>query len=620
MPFPTSPDLLCFRLRAEIDGQLTTYALQSGANRIGSSSVNQVILPVPEISRQHAVLHLRGSRLEIEDLASKNGTFLNGQRIARESLDPGDRIGLGPVELVVEEVESADIELALVLGPPEEAGAAELSALPATRSTRLLGPSDLDAPLIEVFLAQCGPPEGDLSSALAGLRDPLALTGAMIVEWTQHGKPVVLASCGEIGHPDMPEALAKIEPDRSISETRCENGQLTAPLPLEWAAVMRPGQAPIGLILWPSTPGPQRPRLTRTLAWAAARLHGHPGPDKARRISEEGSEEETALRFPGDFVPGRSPAVERLYDEMRPLLRSDIPVLIEGETGVGKELIARILHNSSRRRRGPFIAINCAAIPATLLEAELFGIGEGVATGVRGRRGKFQLAEGGTLFLDELGEMALELQAKLLRALQEKEVHPVGGKSSPIDVRILAATNLDLLQRVEERGFRRDLYYRVAGFVLRVPALHQRSTDLPLLIESFLRRFAMAAGKRIRGVTVKALADMSRYPWPGNIRELENEIQRLVHSCPDGHFIDSKMLSGHIHSPVSSPDSPMNTLELAPHIEATERRLIRLALETSGGSQRKTAEILGISRNGLAQKMKRLGLDGSPPEPPRPKE
>jgi transcriptional regulator with PAS, ATPase and Fis domain len=307
------------------------------------------------------------------------------------------------------------------------------------------------------------------------------------------------------------------------------------------------------------------------------------------------------------------------YAEMRPLVQGDVPVLLLGETGVGKELLARILHDSSRRRRGPFVAVNCAAIPADLLEAEMFGIGKGVATGVAERRGKFQMAEGGTLFLDEIGDMPLELQAKLLRALQEKEVQPVGGAPVPVDIRVIAATNSDLQRRMEEARFRRDLYFRIAGFVLRVPALRERREDVPALVERFVRTFARETGRRIHGVTVKALRALVAHEWPGNVRELEHEVRRLVYLCPEGQAIDSTMISPHVLA-ASAGRSPApgagaapaaaapDTLDLEANVDALERRLITGALEHAGGNRSYAARLLGISRNGLAFKIERLGL------------
>ena len=268
--------------------------------------------------------------------------------------------------------------------------------------------------------------------------------------------------------------------------------------------------------------------------------------EASRNPKRPAAEVASPLTFPEGYVPGRSAAMQRLYAQMQPLLQGDLPVLLLGETGVGKEQIAHILHASSPAGGGPFVAVNCAAIPADLLESEMFGIARGVASGVSERPGKFQLARGGTLFLDEIGDMPTALQAKLLRALQGKEIQPVGGAPVRVDTRVITATNSDLDRRIETGQFRRDLYYRVAGFVLRVPPLRERRDDLPGLVRAFARAFAREVGKPVPGITAPALRALALHSWPGNVRELEHEMRRLAYVCPEGESIEPGMLSEHI--------------------------------------------------------------------------
>jgi transcriptional regulator of acetoin/glycerol metabolism len=386
---------LLLRLRGRVGPRERTFLLDADQDRIGSSETNDILVAIPGVSRRHARLRRTRESLEIEDLGSRNGTFVNGRRVRRTTICPGDLIRIGPVELRLEEIDASDAVLGLVV-------------------------CDAASP-----------------------------------------------------------AQSSIEQ---------------------------------------STPSFHKPAT-----------------DHVADLFE-------GLVIPDGHVPGRSPAMLRCYASMRPLLDADLPVLIEGETGVGKESVARMLHLSSGRRTGPFVAVNCAAIPSALLEAEMFGIGSGVATGVRQRQGRFREAQTGTLLLDEIGDMPLELQAKLLRALQEKEIQPVGESPLPIDVWVLAATNIDLLQRVDRQQFRRDLYYRVAGSVLRVPPLRDRGEDVSLLVENFLSQYSAETDKPIRGMTVKALEALQRYPWPGNVRELEHELRRLVHLCAPGQAIESSML------------------------------------------------------------------------------
>ena len=326
----------------------------------------------------------------------------------------------------------------------------------------------------------------------------------------------------------------------------------------------------------------------------------------------EGDAPEDVLAFAEGYVPGHSPAILELYEQMRALVQGDVPVLLRGETGVGKEHLAHVLHASSARHAGPFVAVNCAAIPAELMEAEMFGIAKGVATGVVERPGKFQLANGGTLFLDEIGDMPLALQAKLLRALQGGEIQPVGGAPVRVDARLITATNSDLDEKIEQGQFRGDLYYRVAGFVLRVPPLRERPEDIPGLVQAMLGVFGRETGKSIPGITAEVRRALCAYAWPGNVRELENEVRRLTYLCRDGQTVEARMLSERI---VVSAEGEMDTvpssLRLEANVDHLERRLIRVALVRTGGKRSAAARLLGVSRNGLAMKIDRLGLGDS---------
>ena len=328
------------------------------------------------------------------------------------------------------------------------------------------------------------------------------------------------------------------------------------------------------------------------------------------------------LRFPQGHVEGSSAAALEMYHQLATACRGNFPVLLLGETGVGKEDVARTLHLSSRRRKGPFLAVHCAAIPADLLEADLFGVARGVATGVAERRGRFQQAEGGTLFLDEIGDMALDLQVKLLRVLEAGEVQPVGGRNTAIDVRIVAATNVDLQERLDKGLFRRDLYYRLAGYVLEIPTLRARRDDVAGLVEHFIRESVAESGRYVRGVTQRTIKALTAYDWPGNVRELAHETRRLVYSCHDGEAIDLPLLSEPIRrveqtevaeetehpEQATLPEEPGGGFNLARQTAALEQRLIRDALRQTGGHRSRAAALLGISRQGLRLKIERLGI------------
>ncbi len=312
----------------------------------------------------------------------------------------------------------------------------------------------------------------------------------------------------------------------------------------------------------------------------------------------------------------RIQSIIRLIDQIRDC---SVDVLIEGESGTGKELVAKALHHSSPRARHPFVAVNCAALPDNLVEAELFGIEKGVATGVDRRIGKFEEANAGTLFLDEIGDLSLPAQAKILRVLQERSVDRVGGKTSvPIDVRVIAATNKNLEAAIKERTFREDLYYRVKVIHIQTPSLREVSEDIPVLANHFLSKYCKTMNTEPKQFSTRALEQLSGCSWPGNARQLENEIKRLVASVR-GRSITEDHLDTSIRNPGTSVQSFQTHQEPAPNspishalpdaVERLERRMIEDALHESRGNKQRAAQMLGLSRQGLIKKLKRLSIN-----------
>ncbi len=316
--------------------------------------------------------------------------------------------------------------------------------------------------------------------------------------------------------------------------------------------------------------------------------------------------------------------------------KASIPILILGESGSGKELIARAVHGCSDRGGKPFVAVNCGALPANLVESILFGHEKGSFTGASDKHlGKFQEANGGTLFLDEIGELPLDMQVKLLRALQEGEVDPIGAKRSvKVDVRIISATNRDLAERVKEGAFREDLFYRLNVFPIEAPALRERREDIPALIEAFIRRFNVEEGKRIQGASPEAVQMLSAFDWPGNVRQLENAVYRAI-VLADAPYLaphDFPAISGMAPpiseaAPVSMPPpvpsgaeliadmpgtAPVRFLDERGHLrklEDIEKDLIELAIETYAGHMSEVARRLGIGRSTLYRKVREQGID-----------
>jgi DNA-binding NtrC family response regulator len=308
-------------------------------------------------------------------------------------------------------------------------------------------------------------------------------------------------------------------------------------------------------------------------------------------------------------IVGESAAVRRVHDLIRRVAPTEASVLVIGESGTGKELIARALHDNSARSAGPFVAVNCAAVPEALLESELFGHARGAFTDARhSRQGLFQEASGGTIFLDEIGEMPIALQPKLLRALQERTIRPVGANSEiPIDVRIVAATNRDLESAVEEGRFRQDLFYRLNVISLEVPPLRARGNDVLILAQTFIRRFAVLTEKRVEGMLSATAEKLLAYDWPGNVRELQNCIERAV-TLTDFDKLSIEDLPERVRqyskpAPVSAVEDPGELVTM----EEVERRYIRRVMEAVGGNKTMAAKLLGYDRKTLYRKLAAVG-------------
>jgi two-component system response regulator AtoC len=328
-----------------------------------------------------------------------------------------------------------------------------------------------------------------------------------------------------------------------------------------------------------------------------------------RREVEQLHDELVALRAPSGIV-GRSPKIAQALALADKVARHPSTVLITGESGTGKELIARHIHDASPRAARSFVAVNCAAIPESLLESELFGHAKGAFTGATAdRQGLFEEAHEGTLFLDELGDLPVALQVKLLRALQESEVRRVGDNASrSVDVRLVAATARDLEADVAEGKFRPDLYYRINVVRIHLPALRDRSEDIPELVRHFVDRFNRRLGLRVTGVTAAAMRALVEYPWPGNVRELENVVERAM-VLTDGPQLDMEQLPT-LAAPVARSDAAASPLDLSVkrRTEELERALIKEALERTRGNRTRAAKLLNLSHRALLYKIRDYGL------------
>jgi two-component system response regulator AtoC len=333
-------------------------------------------------------------------------------------------------------------------------------------------------------------------------------------------------------------------------------------------------------------------------------------------VSEKAAESEPGLTTSGhSSLIGHHPAIVKLRALIEKVAPSDVTVLITGESGAGKEVVARAIHALSRRWNHPFVPVNCAAIPRDLLESEMFGHERGAFTGASGpRQGLFSTAAGGTIFLDEIGDLPMDLQAKLLRVLEDGEVRPVGSDhSTRLDVRVIAASNTDLANAVRKGAFREDLFYRLQVIPIVVPPLRERRSDIPILVDYFLERIHARDTQRKITVSREAMVHLWSYDWPGNVRELENMVERLAILCDDS-VIDTAILPPALISrprppvieiPASLPAGGVNLPSLVRQLEG---RLINDALKQTGGNKQAAAKLLGLKRTTFAAKLRRCGV------------
>ena len=315
-------------------------------------------------------------------------------------------------------------------------------------------------------------------------------------------------------------------------------------------------------------------------------------------------------------IVGRSPQMKRVFALIEKIHSTKTNVLVTGESGTGKELVARALHNEGVRAEAPFVAVNCGAIPSELIESELFGHLRGSFTGATSdKQGLFVRANGGTIFLDEIGELSLPLQVKLLRVLQERKVMPVGGTDeTEIDVRVVAATNRELEDEVDRGAFRQDLFYRLNVIEVRVPPLRQRDGDIKILVDHFIRRFCAEQGKRVTGISAAALKRLEAYHFPGNVRELENIIERAVTLASSEQLGEDDLPEFRSAPAIGTASAraieiPPEGLDLDAVVADFERTVVGQALEASGGVRKKAAALLGVTFRSLRYRLKKLGFD-----------
>jgi DNA-binding NtrC family response regulator len=590
------------------------FPVGQGELLIGSKPECDICLPYAGVAQQHARIRFDGNALRIEDLGSRRGLMVSGRKVRETALEVLDEIRVGGVTLLVEDVREAPArgagqrdevpaEPPPAPGPPcitpermvEHLGhlAEWVMADPESRT-----PSEV---LLRNLLADFG--GGALWLLLAeGEQEGMKLAVATEQRWLASGEELMEQLRARPGGAGGPEGVTFVGTLAGDPAWCCCHGLTVVErsyllvaafprfVPAEWSPASALRMLGNLVILG----------LVHHVGWYEPILPGR-------------QRQQDLVLDPGLAV-GTSPRMQRVVEELRTAVDPAVPVLLRGEPGVGKELLARSLHQSGPRRNGPFVVASCAGARQTQLEAELFGAEVPGREGPVRREGKLVLADGGTLFIEDVDRLPAETQERLARFLRTGEVEPAGSDlTQTADVRLITAS-LESLEDLATRGeFRIDLAYRLSRCTIEVPPVRERKEDLPLLLQSYINRFCHETGKRMQGITVKAMSALLAYDYPGNLEELANVARQLVYLCPPGRPIDVNLLPEKVRRGAthSVPRVEANSdLALDRLVASCEQAAIREALRRTHGNKSQAARLLGLSRNGLAIKMTRHGIRG----------
>jgi len=577
-------------LRVQIPGKgPTVYHLYKKITSLGSSSECDVVLPDPLVPESFAHIHFDGQVYTIATASRRHEVSINGKKRKKHRLTHEDKIVIGPIELRFHLVDDAPV--------PETDAAETIADLDAYQklydfSARLMEKHDLMELLNELmdsvieitnadkgFLILMEADFLDVKVARNLKRENIAdavsqLSDSIIAKVVESRRPVIISDAMNDSEFNSSMSVIKLKLTSVICVPLLEKGKLIG--------IIYVGNDTIG--------GLFQDDLMRVLTMFAAQasliVANAMAMNELKVDYQQLSRQLEELRF-GDIV-GTSRPMQEVFRKVEKVAATDISVLITGETGTGKELIAREIHRRSPRKEKPFVTINCGAIPENLLESELFGHVKGAFTGaVANKAGKFQAADGGTLFLDEIGEMPLNLQVKILRAIQEKIVVRVGDtRPESVDIRILAATNRDLEEEIRHQRFREDLYYRLNVVNLHLPPLRERGDDIPVIARYLLSRYSKEYDTRVKGFSPNAAVAIKKYDWPGNIRELENRLKKAI-VLAEGNLLGPEDLG-------LSGDNLPSILPLAAAKEKFQRDYINEVLALNNGNRTKTARDLGV--------------------------
>jgi transcriptional regulator with GAF, ATPase, and Fis domain len=653
------------RISVEQEGNRTEDVHAGPLVSIGRSADNDVCLTSGLISRLHCQIDLSGEGVWLEDLGSSNGVTVNGLKTRGAPICVGDTIKLGGATLVILEVGDdgpAEIEeepayRTILSELPDEREKLRAFARVTRELTRETDTSALLQLVVDNAIALLGGERGFLLQADAAVGkdaseldiEDLKVRVARSFDGADIAVPRTRVSLGIVRRVlASGEALLSLDATQderfeeydSIEELQLKSvvclpvrvdgevrGVLLVDNRLKQGAFKEEDVEIAELFADQAAIALQNARRSDELTQHAERVEQSRreivalNAELGRKVRDQGTElavvraELGRERARGDYsaMVGASDAMRQVFQNLDRIVESDLPVLITGETGTGKELVARAIHKNGPRAKRPFVSENCAAIPETLLESELFGHTKGAFTGAhRSKKGLFESASGGTLFLDEIGDMSPAMQKKLLRVLQEGEVRPVGSdKVVKVDVRLLVASHRDLAQHVAEGSFREDLFYRIDVLSVELPSLRERVEDIPLLAEHLLARAAREAGRAAPELPHEVVAALCAHDWPGNVRELENEMRRLVVLAPERVELSSlskAVLEGRVQAGKGASTVIVDG-DLRATIAQFERSAIEDALARADGNKSQAGRDLGISRFALQRKLEKYGLD-----------
>jgi len=590
------------------DGFIKKFPLNKPEISIGRKSDNDIVLDFDFISRVHAIIK-NGLQTIIMDTGSTNGTYVGGKLVSEAELKIGDSFNLGGIEFFLRDGDIEEFKTAKELHPVFELINKNFSN---ESDSKTKYRSDIYSEILKHIglLMIKGENFSYILSQISTHTSNINGFGSLVYITKDNEDINVIFSIENFkGTMELTDIVVKKE--KSIfSKLNLFASILGKKQKFYSYPVKEPEGINSAFLYFPLNSEKREEknieRFLKTLAYELT-IASHFFNNKKTMINKVNNYSVNN----SEKIICANRYMKNIIDQTSKIAKSDVFILIEGESGTGKELFARLIHNKSKREKESFIAINCAAIPETLLESELFGTEKGAYTGAfEKRKGKLELASGGTLLLDEIGDMPVNLQAKLLRVLQEKEFYRVGGTVPiKIDLRIISLTNRVLSELIKEKLFRNDLYYRLVHHKISIPPLRNRREDIPLLIDFFTQKYSEQINKKIKGFSVKAFRTLTAYDWPGNVRQLENEVMRLINLVDEKENIGYDLISEEIREE-KSIETEKNIFEsVAKGESGSEKTFIIKMLKENGWNKSKTAAALNMTYQGLHKKMKRLGIE-----------